>query len=82
MAVGLNSLENQEILSDGLWCWDLKNPGNGSISSKLAQQLGYFTKSPEPMSVDFLSLVFKEDLKIKPFGRLFHLVQSKREYGV
>tara|TARA_R110002049_G_scaffold308552_1_gene512890 strand:- start:948 stop:3929 length:2982 start_codon:yes stop_codon:yes gene_type:complete len=64
MAVRLNSLENQEILWDGLWCWDLKNPGNGSISSKLAQHLGYFTKSSEPMPTDFLSLVFKEDLKL------------------
>ncbi|MCM4152710.1 PAS domain S-box protein [Arenibacter sp. N53] len=53
---------NQENFTDGIWCWNLKNPEKGGISYKLSELLGYTSTSKKVIGVNFLSLINMKDL--------------------
>jgi len=53
----------KESFTDGLWCWNLKSPERGGISHKLCQLLGYKSSINDVVQVNFLSLVYEEDIE-------------------
>jgi len=51
-----------ESFTDGLWCWNIKNPEKSGISHKLSQLLGYSSEPKDVIQLNFLYLINKVDL--------------------